>query len=353
MNDTPLSRSFTWRHVSWLTWGLALVALITFLAIASPPSYYYPAMGIGGGVYESAPGAPTGRGGPMMANDTAVSSGPSAGGGTTGSGMMYPYPYPNPSVPSTDTREFLKVSYNAEMLTRGVQALTRRVETTVRGYDGRIDAESSSPKYGYVSFVVPMSKYEAFRTELEGLVGSRFLTVSINSENLLPEKQSIEEQQKQADTALAGYQSARQKLVTAHTSAVGVLQSQIDAATRQLSNLQEETPSAEVTAQIQVVSDNLASLQARLASENNSYTTQLAAADAQIKYGQDWQKAVKTQDQALLDNVATVSGTVSLRWISLWELALLYLPGYWIPGIFAVLTLLSLYRDRRRFRVTI
>jgi hypothetical protein len=85
--------------------------------------------------------------------------------------------------------------------------------------------------------------------------------------------------------------------------------------------------------------------------ENATYKTQLNSADANIKYAQSVQKAVQTQDKALLDNVATVSGTVSIQWISLWDTIRLYLPGYSIPIIFAVLTFLSLLYDRRRFGV--
>ena len=167
----------------------------------------------------------------------------------------YPYPYYNQDVPVTDTREFLKVNYNASMQTRDVQGLTRRVETTVRGYNGRIDQESSSPQYGYVSFVVPSAKYDAFRDELEALVGSRFLTVNISSQNLLPQKQSIEEQQKQADSALADYKAARQKVVNAHAGTVQSLQSQIDTDAQILLFLRAETPTPQIQAQIQAVSD--------------------------------------------------------------------------------------------------
>jgi len=46
-----------------------------------------------------------------------------------------------------------------------------------------------------------------------------------------------------------------------------------------------------------------------------------------------------------------VNGSVSFRWISLWEMAQLYLPGYWIPGIFAILAFCSYLFDRRRFGV--
>ena len=315
------------RYISWLTIVLAVLAIGTFIAINNPVTRYYP-MG-GGVVYTNESGKaipPMMTGGAPSVVDTSVS------GGSTGSGRMgpdyYPYPYPNPEVPVTDTREFLKVYYSASMLTRDVQALTRRVETTVRGYTGRIDNESVAPKYGYVSFAIPQSKYDAFRTELESFVDSRFLTVNISSQNLLSQKVSIEEQQKQADSTLASYKTARQTIVTTHTNLVNALNAKINAA---------DTTASDKTA-----------FQQQLINENSSYATQLANADANIKYAQDWVKGVQTQDQTLLANVATVTGTISIQWISLWDMTLLYLPGYWIPAIFAALTVLSFLRDRRR-----
>src|SRR3989344_3622342 len=203
MIDNSISRGYWPKHVSWLTIALALLAIITFVAIYRPNIQYAVPMGRGGGIMENSVSSgavpPTSVGAPMMDNSL--------------SKTYYPYPYPSPDVPITDTREFLKIYYNASMQTRDVQGLTRRVETTVRGYDGRVDQQSSSPKYGYVNFALPQSKYDAFRTELESLVDSRFLTVNISSQNLLSQKVSIEEQQKQADTALSDYKAARQKIV--------------------------------------------------------------------------------------------------------------------------------------------
>jgi len=311
-----MNNNFLPWHLSWLTVVLAVLALGTFIALSNPGvRYITPMMEVGGGAtgYSNSSGvvAPTAAGMPMR--DTSV---------------YYPYPYQNPDVPVTDTREFLKIYYNASMQTRDVPALTSRVETTVRGYDGRIDSESSSEKYGSVSFALPQSKYDAFRAELESLVGSRFLKVNISSQNLLSQKVSIEEQQKQADTALADYTTARQRIVTAHASAVQSLQAQIDDA-----NTSESAK---------------ALLQQELARENSSYTRNLSNADANITYAQNWVKGVQTQDATLLANVATVNGTVSIQWISLWDIAQLYLPGYWIPAIFAALALLSYWYDRRR-----
>ncbi|OHA10335.1 MAG: hypothetical protein A3H71_00900 [Candidatus Sungbacteria bacterium RIFCSPLOWO2_02_FULL_48_13b] len=343
-------RSFWPRRISWLTIVLTLLAVVTFLAIFGSGMQYAIPMGTGGGVMENSGSRgeavpPTAPSVPMM--DTSVSSAPAQG--KVDSNMYYPYPYPNPNVPVTDTREFLKVYYNASMRTRDVQGLTRRVETTVRGYAGRIDQESSSPQYGFVSFAVPQSKYDAFRAELEGLVSSRFLTINISSQNLLPQKISIEEQQKQADTALSGYKTARQKIVNVHMSTVQSLQSKIDADVQLLATLRAGTSTPQILAQIQTVSDDWSSLKQQLVNENASYAAQLNNADRNIKNAEAWQKAVETQDKTLLDNVATVTGTVSVQWISFWDITRLYLPGYWIPIIFAALAFLSFLWDRRRF----
>jgi len=336
-NQFPLQSFLPW-HLSWLTVILALLTVGTFIAVSGPGGPYPVTMmgrSVGVGYSESSGAVP-----PMAV-------GVPSGDGSVSSMPVY-YPYPSPDVPVTDTREFLKIYYNASLRTRDVPGTTRRVETTVRGYDGRIDQQSSSEKYGYVSFALPQSKYDAFRAELEGLVGSRFLTVNISSQNLLSQKVSIEEQQKQADKALADYKAARQKVVSAHASALQSLQAKIDAATEQLATLRAQPSTPQLLLQIQTVSDELTSFKQRLADENASYATQLNNADANIKYAQDWQKAVLTQDQTLLANVATVTGTVSIQWIRLWDIALLYLPGYWIPAIFAALTVLSYLRDRRR-----
>jgi hypothetical protein len=346
MNNNKLG--FLPGYISWLTIALTLLAIGTFIALSNPTVQYATRMGFGGGVgYSEGTKAvpPTAVGVPMM--NSGVTSAPVAGG-MTSSGIYYPYPYQNPDVPVTDTREFLKINYNAAMRTRDVPALTRKVETTVRGYDGRIDSESSSGTYGYVSFAVPQAKYDAFRAELEGLVGSRFLTVNISSQNLLSQKVSIEEQQKQADAALVSMQAARQKVVSTHTSTVQALQAKIDADAAQLVILRAEPSTPQLLIQIQAVSDDWTALKTRLADENASYPSQLSNADTNITYAQSVVKAVQTQDATLLANVATVTGTVSIQWISLWDIALLYLPGYWIPTIFAALAVLSYLRDRRR-----
>jgi hypothetical protein len=344
--------SFRLRNISWLTILLAILTLLTFLEISGPSGRYVISQG-GGGVMMRSFGvttavAPTEATPPMM-NGVVFSTAVDAKGGANM--MYYPGPYPTPGVSPTDTREFLKIYYNARMQTRNVGRIAQRVETTVKGYGGRIEQESVSPESSYISFAIPQSKFEAFRTELEGFVNKKFLTINISSQNLLGEKVSIEEQQKQADDTLAGYKTARETIVKNHASITKSIQSNIDSYNQEISSLKSQSQTVSVQAEIQKLSDAVLSLKQQLLNENTSYTVQLSNADNNIKYGEDYQKAVKNQDQAFLDNVATVNGTVSIQWMSLWDMAYTYLPGYWIPAIFALLTLASYKRDKRRFEI--
>lgn len=340
MNTDEQKKSFLPWHLSWITVVLGVITVCTFLAIPNASWRRIVPVMYGGGMFINSVGigAQSVPSAPKMA--------PTA---TMDSRGYYPPNYGS-EVPITDTREFTKVNYNASMQTRDVQGLTQRVSTTVRGHGGRVDAESSAEKYGYITFSLPESQYEAFRSEVESLVGSKFLSVNVSSQNLLPQKVSIEDQQKQASTTLAEYQTTRQKLTSDHASNVRSIQASITAYTNQLASLRAASSTPEIIAQIQAVSANLSSVQQQLTNENLNYTNQLSSIDSSIKSVQDWQKSINTQDQKLLDTVATVTGTISINWISLWGIALLYLPGYWIPGIFAVLTVLSYLNDRRRAR---
>lgn len=368
------------RHVSVATIALAFLAVITFFLIASEDvsddhwangDYPYsgrmdyadaiplPALttreatGYGGAIPPSILGS---SGEPSSMQDTGFSAKRGGGGGSQGPSTSADYasyapnyPYSGGDVAVSDARELLKINYTASMHTRDVAGLTRRVETTVRGYDGRIDQISVSPNYGHVSFVVPMSKYDAFRTELESMVNNKFFTVDIQSSNLLPQKQGIEEQQKNADKTLSEYQSSRLKIVDTHASAIKSLQSKIDANTAQLPGLRAKPATYDLQMQIQGLLDEVALLKQQLTYENVAHKSQLESVDDSIKYVKEWQTAVKTQDQNLIDNVATVNGSVSIDWISLWDMGRTCLPGYWIPTFFAILAILSFLYDRQRF----
>ena len=200
---------------------------------------------------------------------------------------------------------------------------------------------------------MPASKFEEFRTEIESFVAPKFLSVDISTQNLLPQKQTIEERQEQVEKSLTDLKAERAQRVASHASTVKSLQGQIDANQSEQGALRIEITSdpvrqAQINARLSILYSEAQTLRSRLSNENASYASALSSLDTQIKFTNSNLEAVKTQDQDLLDTVATVRGTLAFNWISYWEIARLYLPGFWIPAILGVLTLLAYLWERRR-----
>jgi uncharacterized alpha-E superfamily protein len=169
----------------------------------------------------------------------------------------------------------------------------------------------------------------------------------------LPQKQNIEEWQGQVEKSLAELQSERKQAVASHNSKAKSLQSEIDTNANVQASLRAEVTSdparqASIISQLNQLAVEASSLRSRLNNENTNYANTIASFDAQIKYTNENLEGVKQQDQDLLDNVATVNGSVSIQWISLYDIAHLYLPGYWIPAIFLGLAILAHLWNRRR-----
>lgn len=268
--------------------------------------------------------------------------------------MLPPYPYGGTTLNANDTREYNKIYYNASMQTRDVPKLVKRVETVVRGHDGRVDSITSADKYGSVGFVIPQSEYDQFRDELESLVNARFLKVSINSQNMLPQKQAIEKQQDYTNMSLDQLSSARKKEIADYNKKKGDIQYQIDANDRESALLQQEFSNADQAARANITSRQMtliteqSNLKSQLSTLEKTHLNAINSIDAQVRYQEGNSDALQKQDQALLDDVATVNGTISVQWISLWQMAQIYLPGYTIPGILALFAIISYWWERRR-----
>lgn len=340
------------RRIPWLAVALALLAVASLFVGSQnfdQKMEILPAFR----VTSSEPVVPSIQ--PLNASNASYDMALSAAG-TAGSRAYYPAPGYNPEIPVTDTREFLKMDYNARLKTRDVQGLVRRAETIVRGKDGRVDQTSSASKYGYVGFVIPAEKFDEFRDEIESLVNARFLEVNITSQNLLPQKLSIEEQQKQYESNLASLQANRKQLIATHNSLIASLQVQIDDNAYELNQLKLQATLEDLSyearmqnsARQQTLTTQQANLKLRIATENSNYSNQLRSTDQQIEYAQANITSTKKQDQNLLDSVATVRGTIAFNWISVWDIVELYLPGYWIPGILALASLVAYLWHQRR-----
>lgn len=166
--------------------------------------------------------------------------------------LYYPYDL---QVPINDTREFMKMTYRAQIQSRDVNKTGKKIQNLVHSHKGRIDSLATSEDSGSITFVLPATEFDTFQDEINALIPGKMLTETITATNLLPQKQALEAQDK--------------------------------------------------------------------------------------------------SDKKLLDDVATVYGTVSLRHISAGEAIDLYAGPYWIPGLLLAAAVISYLLFRRRRRISL
>jgi predicted nuclease with TOPRIM domain len=267
-------------------------------------------------------------------------------------------PPSSPGIAVTDNRQFLKTSYSANILSRHVQEIADRIQTTIRGFDGRVDSVSNTTAYGYVSFVVPVSKFDAFKTELKNLAGDKFITESSQSQNMLPEKKSIEDQQKQTQDSINQLMLERDQLTAKHNQTAASLNAQIKSLNSQIASLQTQIDQHPenyqgLYSQQQALINSRTSLQRQLTNENSSYATNLDNLNSQILDNQSALKSLDSQNSDLLDQVATVQGTVYLSHINLWDFINAYIPVYWTLLALIAIGLIAYFAYRRKNRIAI
>lgn len=112
-----------------------------------------------------------------------------------GDDAIYPYYQPD-NTAITDSREFMKIDYRAEIRARQVNELGKKIQTIVHGYDGRIDSLYTSEQYGSILFVLPADKLDAFQAEIKTLAPRKFVAETISVQNLLEEKRRLEQQKR-------------------------------------------------------------------------------------------------------------------------------------------------------------
>ncbi|KKR45400.1 MAG: hypothetical protein A3G47_02145 [Candidatus Zambryskibacteria bacterium RIFCSPLOWO2_12_FULL_39_45] len=271
----------------------------------------------------------------------------------------YPrYGYPGES-PISDGREFLKTHYNSTLRTRHVTNTKTRIETIVRGFGGRIDGSSSAERYGYIGFALPANKLELFRQEIKDIFGEKLYIEQISTENLLPQKQSIEAEQTQTEKYITGLKSERNQVINSHNSTATSLQSKINAINTEITRLEIENQTAtqqrktEISTRIAELQTEKNTIQGQLGTENKSYQNKLANIDSQLKNWQSNLEVVKKQDKNLIESVATVNGSISLSWISLWEMSDIYTPGPLLAWILLALATIAYFYHRRYLELAI
>lgn len=253
-----------------------------------------------------------------------------------------------------DTRQFLKTDYGAYLKTRKVDALSAQLQILVRGLGGRVDSASSADKSGYVSFVLPAEKLEAFRAQLKSIAGEKFVNEYVQTENLLSQKVSIEDQTKDVEQQLAQLQVEKNQLTDAHNQTVAALQMQLSANSKERTRLvvekqkyPEQAPALEARiAELDKIRNRLT---VELRSENTAFANRLADLDAQTQAAESNKASLQKQDTQLMHTVATVRGNLSLTWISVWQLIDMYVSlQLLVPSLLLVFAVVGYFFHRRR-----
>lgn len=226
-----------------------------------------------------------------------------------------------------DTREFLKTSYSARVLTRNVQDVVTQAKNIVKGNDGRVDNISSSEKSGYLTFVVPKSKFETFSKEIEGLVPKKLISVTSSSQNLLSQKQSIEEQTDSINAALESLRQQKETLLASHTQALAAINKELQSIRSELSAIRKmikETTDASTLETLRNQETTLVSRESaqkqKMATENSKYIAADASLDNQIKSQNASLENVAKRDENFTENIETVIGSIDVRWVSIWQM---------------------------------
>jgi len=255
-----------------------------------------------------------------------------------------------------DTREFLKTNYSAQIQTRDVSGVVRDVKNAVAGADGRVDSINSSEKYGYINFVVAKSKFDSFKEEIESLVHKKLYTENVSSENLLGQKQGIEEQANSITKSLADLEKSKKDLDARHSVTLKSLASDLSSVQIQLATLRLEIANTTDNAQLTILRNQELTLIQRESTikqnqntENKNYANQSANLTSQIKQMNDNLANNIKQDVQFADNIETVSGYISVNWISYWQMAKLFSPIH--PTIIVIVIILGILYALKRKKV--
>ena len=264
-------------------------------------------------------------------NNSAGIVAPSVPGSYDEESIYYRNQNSTPSV--NDTREFMKTSYDTTIQTRNVKSALRDVKGSIKVANGRIDQLNENTKSGYVRFVIPKINFENFKDEIESITNEKLIIENISSDNLLSQKQSIEQQQTYFNNSLSALQKQQDDLLKAHTQTKSYLENQISSIQNQINVLilpVNINGDPNQIANLQAQKDNLikekAKLTQQLLSENSTYNTKNQNLKNEITNTNNQIQNVAKQDSNFTDNIETVNGSIRVEWISMWQLAKIFSP---------------------------
>ena len=261
-----------------------------------------------------------------------------------------------------DTREFMKVSYSGNIKTRDVKDTARDVRGIIRDMDGRVDSENVSEKYGYINFVIPKSNFDDFRDEIESITHKKLYTENTSSQNLLNQKQNIEQQNSQANTTLSQLQQSQTDLTKKHNQTLASLKNELTTSQKKIIDVRNQIAAtdppasgdspylSELNKQLTIYLSEESQTKQKISTENANYQNQNKSLSEQISNTKNTIKDISTQDKQFTENVETVNGSVSIQWISIWQLTQIFSPIHPVL-IIAILLIVIWYILRKKNKV--
>lgn len=286
---------------------------------------------------------------------------------SSGSSMYIPYVNYNNNGNISDTREYNKKTFSANIKTRAVEEIAKKVEGLIKMLDGRIDSSNISESNASFSFVIPKTKLDSFESQMRSFASKKLYSQTVTSQNLLNEKQNLEQNQTATQESINYLAKQKTQVEADYTKKINTLKSQITAKRAQLelvnsSLITKESSLAAATDSnvIQSISSEVTSLEqskriytqdiTRLTSEINAATNVFKSQMSGLGMSLDNQNQVLsnlgTQETQFLDKVETVQGSVSISYITLWELLNIFSPfNLWVVlGILILIGRLLLLR---------
>lgn len=226
----------------------------------------------------------------------------------------------------TDTRAFMKTSYNAAIQSRDVQRDIDKVSDAVASVDGRIDAIQSNDRRGSVSFVIAKSDLSEFRDEIETITHAKLYTEDISSVNRLSEKQNIEARAEHAALSLSELQNELTATDNAYTTEnnkliaeLQTLRQQLDDVEAAFATLPEGVSDPFLTERETSLRNDIFSKQQQITAYNRQYSNVRGSLESAIKQAGGEVSEVAIDDAAFMDGIETVSGRVSVQRVSLYK----------------------------------
>jgi predicted nucleic acid-binding Zn-ribbon protein len=251
----------------------------------------------------------------------------------------------------SDMREFMKVSYSGNIKTHDVRDTMREARSIIRDADGRIDNENINDRYASIRFVIPKKNFEEFQDDMSENFNTKLYTESTTSENLLSEKQSIEERVTGTQDALATAKEEQAALKKAHNARVASLNSRIGTIQSRLTTIRSgplsdpSTPSQyrdQLQEETATLSTEENTLRSQLQSENADYSNKNSALADQIASYEEQLKGLTGEGQEFVEKIETVEGTVTANFTSYWGIFKEFSPVH--PTIIVIVLALVLFR---------